>query len=174
MQELETDTTTTTMIGLEVNAFRAVGRKSIIKRSEHIRFLGIILDENLASKNHTNTIENKIAKNVGALYRAKFLLNQKCLKNIYFAFINYGNIAWASTNYTKLTALNVYRLNIYQNTKQFFTKSILKKIKSLNHIYPTHHPKQNLVFPRFNLKSTRFSISYLWNRCLNSETKIRL
>ena len=46
----------------------------IIKRSEHIRFLGIILDENLTWKKHINTIESKIAKNIGALYRAKFLL----------------------------------------------------------------------------------------------------
>ena len=134
----------------------------IIKRSEHIRFLGIILDENLTWKKHINTIESKIAKNIGALYRAKFLLNQKCLKNIYFAFIhsyiNYGNIAWASTNYTqlrklhnkqkhasriifnqdkntharplmkKLTALNIYQLNIYQ--------TLILMYKSLNNSSP--------------------------------------
>ena len=188
----------------------------IIKRSEHIRFLGIILDENLTWKKHINTIESKIAKNIGALYRAKFLLNQKCLKNIYFAFIhsyiNYGNIAWASTNYTqlrklhnkqkhasriifnqdkntharplmkKLKALNIYQLNIYQTLILMYKslnnsspKVFQNKFKNVKHKYPTHHSQENLVIPRLNLKSTRFSISYrgpyLWNRCLDSETK---
>ena len=153
-------------------------------------------------------------KNIGALYRAKFLLNKKCLKNIYFAFIhsyiNYGNIAWPSTNYTKLkklhnkqkhasrkifhqyknarpltkqlTSLIIYQLNIYQTLILMYKslnnsspKVFQNKFKIANHKYSTHHSQQNLVFPRFNLKTTRFSISYrgpyLWNRCLNSETK---
>ena len=53
-----------------------------------IKFLGIIIDENLTWTNHISTIENKISKNIGILYKAKFLLNQTCLKHIYFAFIH--------------------------------------------------------------------------------------
>ena len=61
---------------------------SIIKRESAIKFLGIIIDENLTWTNHISTIENKISKNIGILYKAKFLLNQTCLKHIYFAFIH--------------------------------------------------------------------------------------
>ena len=127
---------------------------SPIKRENAIKFLGIIIDENLTWKNHISTLENKISKNIGMLYKAKFLLNEKCLKHIYFAFIhsylNYGNIAWASTNryklkklhnqqkhaariicnedrYTpskplmkKLNILNIYQLNIYQTLSFMF------------------------------------------------------
>ena len=82
---------------------------SPIKRENAIKFLGIIIYENLTWKNHISTIENKISKNIGMLYKAKFLLNEKCLKHIYFAFIHsylhYGNIAWASTNRYKLKKL---------------------------------------------------------------------
>ena len=49
-----------------------------IKRENAIKFLGIIIDENLTWKNH-----NKIPKNIGMLYKAKFLLNEKCLKHIF-------------------------------------------------------------------------------------------
>ena len=56
---------------------------SIIKRENAIKFLGIIIDENLTWTNHISTIENKISKNIGILYKAKFLLNQTCLKHIY-------------------------------------------------------------------------------------------
>ena len=78
---------------------------SPITRENAIKFLGIVIDENLTWKNHISTIENKISKNIGMLHKVKFLLNEKCLKHIYFAFIhsylNYGNIAWASTNSLK-------------------------------------------------------------------------
>ena len=127
---------------------------SIIKRESAIKFLGIIIDENLTWTNHISTIENKISKNIGILYKAKFLLNQTCLKHIYFAFIhsylNYVNIAWASTSTNKLkklfnnqkqasriisnnnrytpsrplmknhNILNIYQLNIYQTLTFMF------------------------------------------------------
>ena len=82
----------------------------------------------------------------------------------------------------KLRALNIYQLNInqtlilmYKSLNNSSPKVLQNKFKSVNHKYPTHHSQQNLVIPRFNLKPTRFSISYLspylCNRCLNSETK---
>ena len=74
---------------------------SIIKRTDQIKFLGVIIDENITWNNHINIIENKISKNIGAMHRAKFLLDKRSLKHIYFAFVHsyitYANIAWAST-----------------------------------------------------------------------------
>ena len=37
---------------------------------------------------HIRTAENKIAKNIELLYRAKYLLNESSLKCIYFAYID--------------------------------------------------------------------------------------
>ena len=46
---------------------------------------------------HIDIVEKQISKSIVALYKAKFVLDQKCLKHIYFAFIhsyiNYANIA---------------------------------------------------------------------------------
>ena len=76
-----------------------------IKRENSIKFLGVIIDENLTWKNHIEVVENKISKNIGVLYRASHLLDSKNLLNIYFSFIHiyisYANIAWASTFKTK-------------------------------------------------------------------------
>ena len=55
---------------LEINTTTIV-RESVIK------FLGVLLDENLSWKTHINTIENKISKNLGILYKARLVLNQK-------------------------------------------------------------------------------------------------
>ena len=108
-----------------------------------------MLDENITWENHIHTIAKKIAKNLSLLYRAKHLLNEQSLKIIYFSYIhsylNYANLAWGSTYYTKLktihyqqkhavwitfneyilghsgpllqslNALNVYQINLYQH-----------------------------------------------------------
>ena len=122
---------------------------SIIKRKSSVKFLGVMLDENISWKEHIKTIEKKLAKNIGLLYRAKPYLDEMSLKTIYFSYIhsylNYANIAWASTRITKLkpllykqkqavrivfnegrlnhskplfktlNALNVYKINLYQH-----------------------------------------------------------
>ena len=82
---------------------------NIIERESSVKFLGVILDEHLTWKKHIQFIENKVSKNVGVLYKASKLINSKCLRSIYFSFIhsyvNYANIAWASTNKTNLKKL---------------------------------------------------------------------
>ena len=51
-------------------------------------------------------VEIKVSKNVCVLCKTSKLINSKCLRSVYFSFIhcciNYANIAWTSTNKTKL------------------------------------------------------------------------
>ena len=46
-----------------------------IDRKKAIKSLGVMLDQNVNQQEHMHTFENKIAKNIGLLYRAKYLLN---------------------------------------------------------------------------------------------------
>ena len=48
---------------------------NIIERQPHIKFLGVLLDENLSWKPHINKIQSKIAKNLGLFYKARNLIN---------------------------------------------------------------------------------------------------
>ena len=77
-----------------------------VEHESSIKFLKVSIDENLTWRDHVHTVENKNAKNIGFLYQGKHYLDKHCLKQIYFAYIhaylNYANIAWASTNKTKL------------------------------------------------------------------------
>ena len=70
-----------------------------------------MLDENISWEEHICTVETKLAKNIGLLYRVKPLLEQKSLRSIYFAYINsylnYANIAWASTYRTKIKTIHL-------------------------------------------------------------------
>ena len=55
-----------------------------IKRAESIKLLGVMLDENLTWKPHIKYIENKIAKNIGLLFKAKQFLNKQSLLSLYY------------------------------------------------------------------------------------------
>ena len=77
-----------------------------IKSENSMKFLGVMIDENVTWKTHVELVENKISKSIGILFKASGSLNSKSLRSIYFAlvypYINYANIAWASTNKTYL------------------------------------------------------------------------
>ena len=156
-----------------------------------IKFLGVWIDENLTWRDHIYTVENKIAKSIRLLYQRKHYFGDNYLKQIYFiyihAYLNYANIAWASTHKTKLkkvqskqkhalciifnqsetspseplflslNVLNVYQSNIFQSV-QFMCK-IKNKIFRISSLnYSMYHAM--LIPPiRTFLKTIRFAIS---------------
>ena len=111
-----------------------------IKREYSMKFLGVILDEHLSWKEHIRTIENKISKNLGVMYKCKYILNAQCLKLLYYSFIhsyiNYCNLAWASTNITKLNKIygiqkHASRIIMNEN-RSANAKPLLKGMRVLN------------------------------------------
>ena len=111
-----------------------------IKRENSVKFLGVIIDENLTWKNHIEVVENKISKKIGVFYRASHLLNFKNLLKIYFSFIHiyisYANIAWASTFKTKLQGIlkkqkHAARIAFHANRFDH-SRPLLKEMKALN------------------------------------------
>ena len=56
---------------------------SEVERSECLKFLGALLDENLCWKEHIKYIESKIAKNIGLLYKAKPYIDKHSLLSLY-------------------------------------------------------------------------------------------
>ena len=60
-----------------------------------------MLDEHISWNDHTKTVGNKVAKNIGLLNRASYFLNEHSQKTIYFSYmpsyLNYVNVAWGST-----------------------------------------------------------------------------
>ena len=68
-----------------------------------------MINEILTWKTHVELVEKKISNSIGILFKASRSLNSKSLRSIYFAlvhpYINYANIAWASTNKTYLNRI---------------------------------------------------------------------
>ena len=165
-----------------------------IERVTSIKFLGVLFDEHLSWKDHITVIENKISKNLGLLYRAKRVLDSDALKRLYFSFfhsyLNYGNIAWASTTKAKLKkiaskqkeavrvlnndnadikellikmkVLNIYKLNIYQ----VLTFMFKIKTNTAPLVFRTQFKEIQHTYP------TRYSKnSFVENQLVYSQTK---
>ena len=79
-----------------------------IKR-EHVTKLGVFISGYLSQKKHIDIVSNIISKSIGILYKSRDVLSQQCLKQLYSSFIhnyvNYGDIAWATTSKSKLERL---------------------------------------------------------------------
>ena len=99
-----------------------------IQREESMKFLGALLDQHLTWKEHIKFTENKIAKNIGMLYKARPYLNKRALLFFYYSYIhsylNYANTAWCSTNRTHLKELQSQKkhdIRIIFQEKKFCT-----------------------------------------------------
>ena len=163
-----------------------------IERESSIKFLGVWIDENLSSRDHIHTVENKIAKNLGLLYQGKHYLDDSFLKQIHFAYIhtylNYASIAWASTHKTKLKKVqskqkHVLRI-IFNQSKSSPSEPLFLSLNVLNvyqlfdvprHVHPTNFSLINFSVPQKFLKTTWLAIlargPLLWNNCLSKEEK---
>ena len=97
-------------------------------------------------------VEKEVSKIVGIIFRASRFLNSKSLQNIYFAFvhlyINYRNIAWASTNktYPKRILGNQKRAArlVTSDDISISWRLLMKELRNLN-IYQTNI-LQHLLF----------------------------
>ena len=159
-----------------------------IKRENSVKFLGVIMDENLTWKNHIEVVENKISKNIGVLYRASHLLDFKSLLKIYFSFIHiyisYANVTWASTFKTKLQGIlkkqkhaaritfhanrfehsipllkETKALNVYQINLIQTPRIFLPKFREVDHQYPTRFSQNSFYYKRSACKTTSFAVT---------------
>ena len=85
-------------------------------------------------------IENKVSKSIGLLYKAKLFMKKKSMECLYrldiHTHLSYTNLAWHSTNETRLTELMIhqkYAFCVINNKSQInHTKELFQSQKKLN------------------------------------------
>ena len=87
-----------------------------IQQVTHVKFLGVIIDQNLTWKNHINSALKYIIKATALIAKLRHFTNRNTLKLIYYAlfypFLTNGNLTWGNTYPTKYTTqklLNVQK-----------------------------------------------------------------
>ena len=112
----------------------------MICRSTSLKFLGVIVDENLNWKDHIDTVENLLSKNIGVLYRANRLLPRNCAKKLYYAFIHshvaYANIVWGSCYKSYLNQIHLKQKHairiIFQKDRLAHSRPLMRQLQALN------------------------------------------
>ena len=138
----------------------------VIKRQSSIKFLGIILDENLSWKEHLKLTESKVAQNIGLIYKAKPYLNKDSLLALYFSYIhsyiNCANLVWGSTNRTYLRKINSQQNHalrlIHNKNRLYHSKELFESCEILN-VYKLN--LLNTVVFMHKIKSTTVTSSFL-------------
>ena len=81
----------------------------VINRTNHIKFLGVMVDQHLTFESHVRYIKGKISRGIGILYKAKRLLQASSLLTLYYSFVypyfTYCITVWGNTYSTVLDPL---------------------------------------------------------------------
>ena len=95
----------TTNKKLPYNVTLQLNRKAILQK-EHIKYLGVTVDQHLSWKEHISNVSKTISRNTGILCKLRTYLNPKLLKTIYYSliysYIIYGIQVWGSAGITLL------------------------------------------------------------------------
>ena len=74
--------------------------KKALQQKDHVKYLGVLIDEHLNWKYQINQVALKISRGIGILAKLKPYLKEKLLRTIYFSlvysYLSYGVQAWGS------------------------------------------------------------------------------
>ena len=76
------------------------GRK-LLTKAKYVKFLGLLLDENLSWKFHLSELSKKLARTCGIFFKIRCLLSTSTLillyNTLFLPFLQYGIIVWGQT-----------------------------------------------------------------------------
>ena len=112
----------------------------VLHKSDHVKFLGIYIDEKLNWKYQVNYIHSQVCSGLYALRRLKLLLPKFLLKTIYFSLIEshltYGLSVWGGAYASYLKPLYVLQKKsirvICNKPYNYPTADLFKELKILN------------------------------------------
>ena len=91
-------------------------------RKVSIKFVGVIISEDLKWKVNTNVTSNKVNKSIGVLNKVRYILPVSVLSILYCTLIlpyyQYCDIAWASDHPTNLHKLYMLQKRAIRITSQ--------------------------------------------------------
>ncbi len=111
----------------------------MLKESDCVKYLGVLIDKNLSWKNHIKHVTTKVAKSIGILSKIRHFAPKRVLINVFNAFIyhiNYSLINWGGAYPSSLDQLNKClkkaTRTITFKPRSEPSKPILKELYSLN------------------------------------------
>ena len=137
---------------IEVKLQNIDGLSYLLERKDHIKYLGVMIDELLSWKYHISYTCSRISSNVGVISKLRHHLSISQLKQLYYnliySYLPYAIIAWGSAYKTHLKRLQskqntVLRLMFFATTSGPYTESALPflnllDVLTVNNVYCLH------------------------------------
>lgn len=118
-----------------------------IKENNYAKYLGVLIDKNLTWNEHIQSINFKISKGNGILYKLRDFVSKQILRTLYYSFIqpyiDYGLLNWGSApkSYLEIIRKNLNKTirimsfkGKYESTKELFENFKILDFDS-NHKY---------------------------------------
>ena len=91
--------------------------KTFFDLDDHVKYLGVIIDQHLSWKHHIDYIALKISRNIGIISRLRHFVLLKSLLSIYnpllSSYISYGLIAWGQASKTRLEKFLYFKRELF-------------------------------------------------------------
>ena len=126
---------------MEVKLHSMDGSCHILRKKDHIKYLGVMIDESLSWKYHISYICSRVSRNIGIISKLRHYLSIHQLKQIYYnliyPYLSYAVIAWGSAYKAHLQKLQtkqntVLRLMFFATTFGPYTESALPFLNLLD------------------------------------------
>ena len=107
------------------NVTLVMNRKALEQR-DHVKYLGVLVDEHLTWSYHIAHVAKKIGRGIGILAKLRHYLDPRMLKNIYYCLVyshlSYGIHVWGSAANTELDKIKVLQKKAVRilTGKQYF------------------------------------------------------
>ena len=90
--------------------------KQHVEKAKHVKFLGLLLDENLSWKHHLSELSKKLARTCGIFFKVRHLLPTNVLVSLYYSlfasFLQYGIVVWGLTYDTYMTPIFILQKKV--------------------------------------------------------------
>ena len=91
----------------------------LLKRVESVKYLGVMLDENITWSEQVEYLSAKLSRYAGIFSKLRYYLNKEVLIRVYHALFNshlhYGILCWGSTSKSNLSRLQVLQNRAIRN-----------------------------------------------------------
>ena len=151
--------------------------KQPIERVSHIKYLGVIVDNNLSLAYHIKEITSKIAKSTYQSAKIKHFIDERCRKTFYHAYIHnkleYGILLFGGAAAHQLRPLKSLQKRAVKLVVKISSINVFKAACVLPLQPLTDFQRSLLIMKSINDKVPQY-IKALFTLCPNSNNRFRL
>ena len=87
---------------------------NLIKKSDYVKYLGVIVDNKLSWTHHIDALKLKLSKACGIIYKLRYYVPLSTLKLVYYSMFQ-SHLQYSLLNWGRACKSNLHKLEVLQN-----------------------------------------------------------